>query len=545
MRAACFLLLAYSSASEALRHSNSWLLRGGGLTLAAQHAHAAAAAAAAAALEESAAGVSDVEPYPHYAGMRAVEAGEAPAPKAGIVLVDAFCKYLGLYVAKEVNRRGFACVQVLSDHLLSIMEDDSVASFAVPEQARCISESDAGLQTAERLQSDLCSSSGGINRARRDKFLMNEALKAAVPVALLRLLTTVTIVECITAVPSRTNNKHEYNTYNVLITSVLVLTLWLTVTTLLLVALATVQQAKAANLSDISKFVQTLSAATATDTTADNSSEWPLIVIKPLRGCASGDVYLCDSADEAKTALDTIIGTPLYATPGAVNEEVLVQEFLVGQEYVVDTVSCNGVHKVMAVWKYDKRPTNGAAFVYYRTQLRHCSSSSSSSRTDSSSSAKGSGGATAGATPEAAVVAYARSCAFVPVSLKMHTIQQLGCALCWTPVWTRKLASCNAALSTRYVTQRYGRWHLTDFGPLCNDCIGYNAVDATIDAYLDHDAIDLYDKFEVGQSVTPTIDIRSDAGWVRLCHTDAAVVEQDYQFIVNAMPTMFEVAAVQ
>jgi hypothetical protein len=50
--------------------------------------------------------------------------------------VDAFCKYLGLYVAKEVNRRGFACVQVLSDHLLSIMEDDSVASFAAPEQAR-------------------------------------------------------------------------------------------------------------------------------------------------------------------------------------------------------------------------------------------------------------------------------------------------------------------------------------------------------------------------------------------------------------------------
>jgi hypothetical protein len=43
----------------------------------------------------------------------------------------------------------------------------------------CISESDAGLQTAERLQSDLCSNSGGINRARRDKFLMNEALKVA------------------------------------------------------------------------------------------------------------------------------------------------------------------------------------------------------------------------------------------------------------------------------------------------------------------------------------------------------------------------------
>jgi hypothetical protein len=43
-------------------------------------------------------------------------------------------------------------------------------------------------------------------------------------------------------------------------------------------------------------------------------------VIKPLRGCASGDVYLCSSESEAKTALDAIIGTPLYATPGAVNE---------------------------------------------------------------------------------------------------------------------------------------------------------------------------------------------------------------------------------
>jgi len=44
---------------------------------------------------------------------------------------------------------------------------------------------------------------------------------------------------------------------------------------------------------------------------------------------------------------------------------VLCQEFLKGTEYVVDHVSRNGVHKTMMVWKYDKRPTNGAAFVYW------------------------------------------------------------------------------------------------------------------------------------------------------------------------------------
>jgi hypothetical protein len=80
MRAACLLLLAFSL-SEAWSHSNPWLLRGGSFSFPAKPAHDASPAAAAA--EDSATGVSDVEPYPHYAGMRAVEAGEAPAPKAG------------------------------------------------------------------------------------------------------------------------------------------------------------------------------------------------------------------------------------------------------------------------------------------------------------------------------------------------------------------------------------------------------------------------------------------------------------------------------
>lgn len=43
----------------------------------------------------------------------------------------------------------------------------------------------------------------------------------------------------------------------------------------------------------------------------------------------------------------------------------MCQEFLKGKEYVVDCVSRDGVHKCVMVWVYDKRPTNGAAFVYY------------------------------------------------------------------------------------------------------------------------------------------------------------------------------------
>ena len=44
---------------------------------------------------------------------------------------------------------------------------------------------------------------------------------------------------------------------------------------------------------------------------------------------------------------------------------MLVQEYLEGQEYVVDMVSRDGVHKVVAIWAYDRRPVNGAGFVCF------------------------------------------------------------------------------------------------------------------------------------------------------------------------------------
>lgn len=34
------------------------------------------------------------------------------------------------------------------------------------------------------------------------------------------------------------------------------------------------------------------------------------------------------------------------------------------------------------------------------------------------------------------------------------------------------------------------RWHLTDFAPLTDACVGYNAVEETLSAYLDPDRFD-------------------------------------------------------
>jgi hypothetical protein len=54
---------------------------------------------------------------------------------------------------------------------------------------------------------------------------------------------------------------------------------------------------------------------------------------------------------------------------GTANVEVLIQEYLRGVEYVIDSFSYRGMHKVTAFWKYDKRPVNEAQFVYFGLRL--------------------------------------------------------------------------------------------------------------------------------------------------------------------------------
>jgi biotin carboxylase len=89
--------------------------------------------------------------------------------------------------------------------------------------------------------------------------------------------------------------------------------------------------------------------------------------VKPVQSAGTDDVFLCTSFEEAEVAFSRILGK--INGLGLVNESVLVQEFLVGKEYVVDKVSRDGVHKVVAIWEYDKRPVNGANFVYYGMRL--------------------------------------------------------------------------------------------------------------------------------------------------------------------------------
>ena len=114
--------------------------------------------------------------------------------------------------------------------------------------------------------------------------------------------------------------------------------------------LRSVRQAGGANFSDVEEFLRT--------------ETFP-VVVKPVESAGSDGVKLCHSFEEAKEHFNILMNSQQRVGGDGCHGAVLCQEFLRGKEYVVDHVSRDGVHKTTMCWVYDKRPANGAAFVYY------------------------------------------------------------------------------------------------------------------------------------------------------------------------------------
>ncbi|EWM27297.1 phosphoribosylglycinamide synthetase family protein [Nannochloropsis gaditana] len=91
------------------------------------------------------------------------------------------------------------------------------------------------------------------------------------------------------------------------------------------------------------------------------------VVLKPLSSAGSDGVVFASSKEEAREAFERILASTNVF--GERNTAVLIQEYLQGTEFVVDSISHEGEHRVTAIWRYDKRPLNGAAFVYYGLRL--------------------------------------------------------------------------------------------------------------------------------------------------------------------------------
>lgn len=87
------------------------------------------------------------------------------------------------------------------------------------------------------------------------------------------------------------------------------------------------------------------------------------LVVKPVESCGSDGVKVCYSAQEAREHFELLMQSQTKC--GVQGAGVILQEFLKGNEYVIDHCSRDGVHKTTMVYEYDKRAVNGAPFVYF------------------------------------------------------------------------------------------------------------------------------------------------------------------------------------
>ncbi len=81
------------------------------------------------------------------------------------------------------------------------------------------------------------------------------------------------------------------------------------------------------------------------------------VVVKPLSSCNTDGVVVCFTMAEVRRAARAVLDSrDAFGLP---NTEVLVQAYLDGDEYIVDTVSRDGRHFVSSVWRYEKNLVNG------------------------------------------------------------------------------------------------------------------------------------------------------------------------------------------
>jgi len=197
--------------------------------------------------------------------------------------------------------------------------------------------------------------------------------------------------------------------------------------------LRAIKQTVARSVDEIKEFVE-----------GENLRNW---IIKPRRDAGSNGVYKCESMEQARQAFEKI--TNMTTIFGEGNSDVLVQEFLVGREYVVDTVSCQGQHKVAVIWEQDKRTLHGSPFVYYDSHTYE----------------------TTDGVREKAMADYVFKC-----------IDALGIIYgpCHAEVmWLDEDDSpCLVEVGARL----HGAGG--NFPAICDPIIGYNQIDLTIDAYL-------------------------------------------------------------
>ena len=90
------------------------------------------------------------------------------------------------------------------------------------------------------------------------------------------------------------------------------------------------------------------------------------VVLKPIHSAGSTNVRICMNRQEMVDAFNETIHESDYF--GDHENRLLIQERISGDEYIVNTVSSGGIHRVTTIMKYNKVRTSDGAMIYESSQ---------------------------------------------------------------------------------------------------------------------------------------------------------------------------------
>lgn len=94
------------------------------------------------------------------------------------------------------------------------------------------------------------------------------------------------------------------------------------------------------------------------------------VVVKPPHGAASMGVRFCNSKEELVKIFNEQVNH--VGILGDVTTELLIQERIIGSEYIVNTITIEGKHQVASIWKYEKRALANGSNVYVGVEAVAC-----------------------------------------------------------------------------------------------------------------------------------------------------------------------------
>lgn len=255
-------------------------------------------------------------------------------------------------------------------------------------------------------------------------------------------------------------------------------------------------------------------------------------VVKPIHGAGTDSVFICSTEADIRSRASAVLGSRHHL--GLLNDDILIQEFIDGEEYIVNTVSCNGVHRVTGVWLYHKLQLPGVTAIYDWDELLD---------------------------PADPIVDRL-------VDYTLGVLDALGIG--YGPAHTEIMVDGAGPVLIECGARLDG----LDYQPLTRRCMGVGQLEAACDAYLEHAAflakseriytriehatnvllisgsdtivtsfskldeirqlpsfVDMMLRVRPGDSLPATVDYQTAPGVVFLAHSDPDVIREDYRSI--------------